>query len=376
MLKIKYILTILLITFLFSSCGSRSGMIEFPEPDRLSGQTDVLELACEPIDTVDIAIIGLESNGVDAVHRLSKIEGVRIRAIFDLAPKILSKAQSVLAETGLPAAEVFSHEEDWRTICERDDIDLVYIFAPDNLRTQIAVYAMDNGKHVATVSPAALTLHDCWELVNTAEKNRRHMIMFDDRCYYPFEMAVLNMTQLGYYGNVVKVESGDISQSDGIGPVAQILNIHRGDKMNFLMSVSGTGNTIIRTQMGKTILLRSDSITNFSSDKIYNIRGTKASLNRNHLGDISVGDSVLIEYEHPLLKEIGNMEYIMDYRLIYCLRNGLPLDLDVYDAAEWSALVPLSKVSAEHNGRPVKFPDFTRQSWDKIKGYKQYKNGK
>lgn len=372
----KHILTIFLITVLLSSCGSRSGMIEFPELDRLSGQTDVLELACDPIDTVDIAIIGLDANGVEAVRRLSEIEGVRIRAIFDPSPESLAKAQNILTEKGLPAAETFSNEDDWRLICEREDIDLVYIFAPSNLRTQIAVYAMDNGKHVATVSPAALTLHDCWELVNTAEKNRRHMIMFDNRCYYPFEMAVLNMTQLGYYGDVVKVEIGDISETDGIGPAAQILNIHRGDKMNFLLSVSGAYNTIIRTQKGKTILLRNDSSSHISSGRIYNISGTKVSSQRSNLGEVSLSDSILIEYEHPILKEMGKIDYLMDYRLIYCLRNGLPLDLDVYDAAEWSAVVPLSKVSEEHNGKPVKFPDFTRQSWDKIKGYKQYKNGK
>ena len=88
---------------------------------------------------------------------------------------------------------------------------------------------------------------------------------------------------------------------------------------------------------------------------------------------------MLSVYEHPITREIGEkarqvgghggMDFIMDYRLIYCLRNGLPLDMDVYDAAEWSSLVELTEASAEHGGMPVLVPDFTRGAWDKVKGF-------
>ena len=88
-------------------------------------------------------------------------------------------------------------------------------------------------------------------------------------------------------------------------------------------------------------------------------------------------DSIMKIYEHPISKEVGEqakkvgghgeMDFIMDYRLIYCLNNGLPLDMDVYDGVEWSSLVPLSKLSLENSNMPVEFPDFTRGAWDKVK---------
>jgi len=371
-------ISIIILSVLLFSCGTRTGMIEFPVNERLSGQTDVLELACNPIDKVDIAVIGLDSVGIEAVRRLSNIDGARIKAIYDVNPENLAKAQAILQEMTLPAAENYTDKDSWRTMCERADIDLVYIFIKSTLRSKTAVYAMDNGKHVATLSPAALTLNECWELVNTAEKNRRHLIMIEKNCYNPFEMATLNMAQLGLFGEVVRVESSETNSSEGIGPAAQVLNIHRGDKVNYLISVEGSNNTILKTELKKTILLRNISPTNGKSNRIYNISGTNATASNNCKLRTVEGDSLLNAFEHPIIREIGktDISYIMDYRLIYCLRNGLPLDMDVYDAAEWSAVEPLRKLSAKHNGSPVKFPDFTRKSWDKIKGYKQYKNDK
>jgi hypothetical protein len=353
-------------------------MIDFPESERLSGQTDVLELACDPIDTVDIAVIGLDSVGVVALQRLSDIDGTRIKAIYDISSENITRAQNILQKKTLHAADSYTEKDGWRSICERADIDLVYIFTQTSLRSKTAVYAMDNGKHVATISPAALSLKECWELVNTAEINRRHLIMLEQNCYNPFEMTTLNMAQLGLFGEVLKVESSYINTPEGVGPAAQLLNIHRGDKVNYLISVEGSNNAILKTELKKIILLRNNSSPLSQIGRTYNINGTNATASNNSLSKTVQGDSLLKVFEHPIIREIGKTDvaYIMDYRLIYCLRNGLPLDMDVYDAAEWSAVEPLSKISAKHNGTPVKFPDFTRQSWNKIKGYKQYKNGK
>jgi hypothetical protein len=66
----------------------------------------------------------------------------------------------------------------------------------------------------------------------------------------------------------------------------------------------------------------------------------------------------------------GGMDFIMDYRLIYCLQHGLPLDMDVYDLAEWCCLAPLTKLSLENDNRPVEIPDFTRGAWNVVEGYK------
>ena len=66
----------------------------------------------------------------------------------------------------------------------------------------------------------------------------------------------------------------------------------------------------------------------------------------------------------------GGMDFIMDSRLIYCLHNGLPLDMDVYDLAEWCSLIPLTKLSIENGSVPEEIPDFTRGAWNKIQGYR------
>lgn len=369
----KHFIPLLLAISLISCQGKRSGMISFPEQSRLSGQTDVMELACDPVDTVGIALIGMEMGGVEAAGHLSSLKGARIKAIYDLDPKNLANVQATLKEMGCPVADEYSGDEEWRSICEREDIDLIYICAPKEMHATIAVFAMENGKHVATEPPAALTLDECWDIVNTAEKTRRHLIMLERRCYDFYEMAILNMAQQGYFGEVLSVESGDINHTFGIGPAAQVLNIHRGDKMNYLLSVSGANNTIIKTEKEKTIIVRNDSLAPRPYRRVYNISGIVAFAQENP-GNLS--DSILRAYEHPIVKGFRKADLIMDQRLIYCLQNGLPLDQDVYDAAEWSAIDILGKVSAKHNGKPVWIPDFTRGSWDKVKGYKQYKNDK
>ena len=166
---------------LLNSCCTKeqkSTCIEFPEPARPAGQQDVLQLKCDPIDTVRIAFIGVGTRGSGAVKRYTQIDGVKIVALCDLVPAYIERAQNILKEAGLPAAEVYCGEEDlWKKVCERDDIDLIYVCTDWELHTPIAVYAMEHGKHVATEVPAALTIDECWQLVNTAEKTRRHCMM-------------------------------------------------------------------------------------------------------------------------------------------------------------------------------------------------------
>lgn len=384
----KHTLIIIAAFSLLSCGGSKSGMIEFSVPDRLSGQTDVLELSCDPIDTVDIAVIGTQISGIEEVRRLSDIEGIRIKAIFDDVKENLAPAQEILKENGQLAADEYSGDGRWRDICEREDLDLIYICSPEKVRTTIAVYAMECGKHVACESPAALTLNDCWELVNTAEKTRRHCTMIQEGNYDPFELTTLNMAEMGFFGDIKHIESGSLNSADAIGPAAQVLNIHRGDRLSYLLSVSGTENSLIKTELGKVIIIRNDSISSLPAGRKYSISGTVASAKKNRHQSISLdscgrfwlsaksGDSLLRSYTHPIVKEIKDLDLAADYRIVYCLRNGLPLDTDVYDVAEWSAVAPLSAISARHNGKAVMFPDFTRHSWNKVKGYKQYKNDK
>jgi len=427
------------------------GMIEFPVPARAKGQTDVLGLRCDPIPTVRVAFIGLGMRGSMAVGRFTHLDGVQVVALCDVRPEYVAAAQRTLAAAGMPAAVEYTGEEDWKKVCEREDVDLVYNCTPWELHTPIAVYAMRHGKHVALEVPAAFTIDECWQLVDAAEQTRRHCMMLENCCYDFFEMATLNMAQKGLFGEIMHVEgayihdlrslnletddrsgyykmwrlnynenhTGNPYPTHGLGPVCQILNIHRGDRMDYLVSVSSAqkglsvaaeekfgkdsefarrdyslgdmNTTIIRTAKGKTIMIQHDVTSPRPYDRLHTISGTKGFAQKYPVEGIALEphahsflpkpqmDSLMALYEHPLAREIGEkarqvgghggMDFIMDYRLIYCLRNGLPLDQDVYDAAEWSSLVELTETSVKHNGMPVRIPDFTRGAWNRTKGF-------
>ena len=429
----------------------KNGTLVFAEPRREKGQTDVLQLRCDPIPTVRVAFVGLGMRGSMAVERYTHLEGVQVVALCDIRPWTVERAQRILAGAGLPEAAAYTGEQDWKKVCERDDVDLIYNCTPWELHTPIAVYAMERGKHVALEVPAAMTIDECWQLVDAAERTRRHCMMLENCCYDFFEMATLNMASRGLFGEVMHVEgayihdlrslnldtadrtgyqgmwrldyntrhTGNPYPTHGLGPVCQILGIHRGDRMERLVSLSTAqrgltlaarekfgpdsqwaqrdyrlgdmNTTLIRTARGKTILIQHDVTSPRPYNRLHTISGTKGFAQKYPVETIALDpnahaplperqrDSLLSVYEHPITREIGEkarqvgghggMDFIMDYRLIYCLRNGLPLDMDVYDAAEWSSLVELTEASAEHGGMPVLVPDFTRGAWDKVKGF-------
>ena len=420
-------------------------MIELKEPKRPAGQENVLQLAVDPIPTVRIGFIGVGNRGGAALSRYVHLEGVEIKALCDLKADMVKAGQSYIQKNNLPPATEYIGEDTWKEVCKRDDIDLIYICTDWLTHTPMAVYAMEQGKHVVIEVPAAVTVEECWQLVNTAEKTRKHCMMLENCVYDFFELTTLNMAQQGVFGELVHGEgayihdlryqsknkeswrvkfyetyTGNPYPTHGFGPVCLAMNIHRGDKMNSLVSVSsdqfglsaylnevfGNGSpesqkehalgdmntTIIRTAKGKTIMVQHDVTSPRPYSRLHTLSGTKGFAQKYPTPYIALEpeahqflpkerfDSLMKEYEHPFIKEIGEkakkvgghggMDYIMDYRLIYCLRNGLPLDMDVYDAAEWSCLVELTKISTTNGGAPVKIPDFTRGDWNKLQKVK------
>jgi predicted dehydrogenase len=447
------------------SCGTNSqkgknklysSVDVFPTPPRPAGQSHALALRAEPIDTVKVAIIGLGMRGQGAVRRLSFIDEALVVVLVDVVPESVEKAQETLKKMGRPVAKGYTGTESWKEVCESEGVDLVYICTHWDLHAPIAIYAMENGKHVATEIPAALTIDECWQLVNTVERTRKHMMMLENCNYDFFEMATLNMAQQGLLGEIVHAEgayihdlrsmlfaeegepghywdmwrlkhnekkSGVLYPMHGLGPLAHALNIHRGDRMEYLVSVSSNqfglseyakekfgedsdyakrdykrgdmNTTIIKTAKGKTIKIQHDVTSPRPYSRIHMLSGTKGFAQKwprmgialepnghNYLSDDELKD-LLKKYEHPIVTEVGEkakqvgghggMDFIMDYRLIYCLHHGLPLDQDVYDAAEWSAVIELSQVSVANQGMPVKIPDFTRGAWNELDGVKYYK---
>ena len=433
----------------------KSYLIETAIPKRPAGQKDVLGLRLAPIPVVRVGFIGLGMRGPSAVERFTHLEGVEIKAICDLHPERVEKSQAILKKAGLPEATTYTgSEEAWKELCDRPDIDLVYIATDWARHAPMMIYAMQKGKHVACEVPAVTSLQEAWDVVNTAERTQRHCMMLENCVYDFFELTTLNMAQQGLFGEVLSAKGayihnlepfwkyyegnwrlkfnqehrGDVYATHGLGPACWVLNIHRGDRMEYLTSMDvpatslprfmkqkmGVENpvvkngemtqTLIKTALGKTIYIEHNVTSYRPYDRMYQVIGTDGFANKypiegyalrpteqnlkavpNH-EDLKSHDFVseatktelMNKYQHPIQKEIaekakkvgghGGMDFIMDYRLIYCLRNGLPLDMDVYDLAEWSTMGELTHLSLEHQSAPVAMPDFTRGAWKRIKG--------
>jgi len=398
--------------------------------------------AAPKIDTVRIGFIGLGNRGPAAVERMKHIEGTDIKALCDLRPEKAAAAKKILEGTSHQPAIYTDREEEWKKLCDRKDIDLVYIATPWSLHTPMAVYAMKQGKHVCVEVPAAKTMEECWQLVETSEQTRKHCIILENCCYDFFELLTLNMARQGLFGEIVHGEgayihslldgnfskdkyydswrlkenlrNGNLYPTHGLGPVAQAMDINRGDKMDFLVAVSGNdfqmaamakelaakdafyapyankkfrGNmntTTIRTNKGRTIMLQHDVTSPNVYSRIHKISGTKGScLKYPDPGKIAFGHEDWVsetafkeleaKYTTPLVKQVGEMakelgghggmDFLMDWRTIDCLRNGLPVDMDCYDAALWSAIAPLSEKSVSNRSNSIDIPDFTSGSW-------------
>ncbi len=398
--------------------------------------------AAPRLETVRVGFIGLGMRGPGAVQRFSHIDGVEIVALGDLHEERVEKSQLILERMGRPRAKTYFGSADaWKAMCEHPEIDLIYICTPWALHTPMALFAMEHGKHAATEVPAALTLDEAWALVETSERTQKHCMMLENCCYDFFELLTLNMARQGFFGEIVHGEgayihdlldlnfskngyeemwrlrenmrNGNLYPTHGLGPVCQVMDINRGDQMEYLTSMQSAdfmmaahanklasedpffqefsgktfrGNmntTVVRTYKGRTIMVQHDVTSPRPYSRIHMVSGTKAFAQKWPTpAKISIGHSWLAESEFKALEEQytpeivkhvgdmarqigghGGMDFMMDWRLIDCLRNGLPLDQDVYDAALWSVIDPLSRQSVENRSASVDVPDFTCGSW-------------
>ena len=438
-----------------NNAGEVSRVIKMPAPLRAEGQTDVLQLTAEPLPTVRVAFIGLGMRGPGAVRNMTHMEGVEIVALCDVEQKNTEKVNKMLESRGFPKAQEFYGDTSvWRQVTALPNVDLVYIATDWKTHAKMGVQAMKDGKHVAIEVPAAMSMEEIWDLINTSEQTRKHCMQLENCVYDFFELTTLNMVQEGLLGEVIHGEGayihalqpfwdeywedwrmeynrhhrGDVYPTHGLGPVCQAMNIHRGDKMNFLVSVDtrAIGNpaflkekrgeevtdfrngdhtsTLIKTEKGKTILIEHNITSPRPYDRMYQLTGTKGFANKYPIQGYALGEvdpdlkidhenlnahsyvpqdvrkALMERYKHPIALEIeekakevgghGGMDFIMDYRLIYCLQNGLPMDMDVYDLAEWCCLIPLTEISLDNGSAPVEIPDFTRGAWDRLDGLK------
>ncbi len=435
------------------SCSGKQTVIRTEVPARPAGQQDMLQFAADPIADVGIGVVGLGMRGGDAVERLTFVPGCHVAAICDVESDRAETSLAYLQGKGLDA-HVYSGEEDsYKALCEDPSVDLVYVCTDWIHHVPVALYAMEHGKHVAIEVPSAETLQACWDLVNTSERTRRHCMILENCCYDFFELTALTMAKAGLFGEIIHAEGaylhnldpfwkaywsnwrldfnqahrGDLYPTHGFGPVCQVLDIHRGDRLKTLVAMdtdpfngpkhvqARTGEpctdfrngdvtmTMIRTEKGKSILVEHDVMTPRPYNRMYQLVGTDGyagkypvqqvclrsegaeNVDYQNLGSEKIYSGASLEslmeaYRNPILtpelealaKEVGGhggMDFIMDYRLVYCLNNGLPLDMDVYDLAEWCCLTELSRLSLENGCAPVEIPDFTRGAWDRIDGF-------
>lgn len=385
----------------------------------------VAQLQCEPLDTVRVGFVGLGVRAKRAVMRMMHIDGCYISAICDLVPENIEETMNIIARHNGSEPTCYYNTDGWKKLCDSPDIDLVYICTDWASHADIAVYAMQQGKHVASEVPAATTIADCWRIVDTAEKQRRHFIMLENCCYDEFELCVLNMAQKGVLGEIIHAEgsylhdlrdriatndeggrkwsnwqvefmskhNGNPYPTHGLGPIALAMGINRSDRMKSIVSCSSKmvgdsslrGNmnsSIITTEKGRTILIQHCITLPRPYSRAFVVSGTEGYAQKYPVQMFAfapdsentiMGEEcaeLLEKYRHPFVaqyKERGTelcgrrwIDYAMDCRLIHCLRNGLPLDMNVYDAVLWSSLVELTDISARNNGAPVEIPDFTR----------------
>ncbi len=441
------------------------GTIVVETPERPAGQEHVLGLTAPKMKTVRVAFVGLGMRGPGAVKRFCHIPGVEIVALCDYVKERAEACQADLRTAGLKPADIYSGEKGYEELCKRNDIDLVYIATDWNHHYPVAKFAMENGKHTAIEVPSAMNLEQCWSLIDLSEKTRLHCFILENCCYDEYELNTLAMAQDGVFGEIIRAEGayihglewfwdlywkdpndndkdnlhwrmkynmenrGDVYATHGLGPVAQCLNIHRGDRFTTLIAmdtesfvgkdwVKGkTGKeckefrngdhttTLMRTAQGKVVEIQHNVMTPQPYNRLYKLTGTKGYAskyptksyalsseamkgtgapkidNLNAHGFMNEEQKTALEkkYYHPLQRKYGEfgrnmghggMDYVMEARLVYCLQNGLPLDMDVYDMAEWCCLAELGTLSMDNNCAAVTFPDFTRGYWNKVDGFK------
>jgi Glycosyl hydrolase 109, C-terminal domain/Oxidoreductase family, NAD-binding Rossmann fold len=404
----------------------------------------VIGMKFEARDIVRVGIIGTGRRGTGMLSNFLALPHVQVNALCDSVKDHATNAQQIAEKASGKRPEIYTNgEHDFENLCKRDDLDFIYIATPWDWHAPQAVAAMNGGKHAGVEVPAVVTLEQCQQLVDTSEKTRRHCLIMENCCYGYNEMLILNMVRAGLFGELVHGEgayihdlreelfkdeseglwrrtphtkrNGNLYPTHGLGPVANYMGINRGDRFDYLVSMSspqkglddyraakipkdspkckekyvcGDMNTsLIKSINGLTIMVQHDVANPQPYDRINLIKGVKGVfrdyperiyLEGRNTEDAFTGlDAYKEKYEHKLWKEQGKvaegrghggMDYLMLFRLVQCLREGLEPDIDVYDAASWSAVGELSEKSVGQGSVPVKFPDFTRGRWKQRNG--------
>ena len=419
----------------------------------IAGAGDMTYYADKPFTgKIRVGVIGVGRRGLAAVRRLATcVTDVEVTALCDVVRTKTAMCNRFLTDRGLPKAAEYVGPEGYKALADDPNVDVVYNTASRRFHTQMNTYAMRAGKHVLTDVPGAMNIEECWESVETAEETRRHCMLLENYCYTELSLLAKSLAASGRLGELVHAHCGYVhDQRDlfrrepgrvrdsieipgncypthGIGPVAIAMDINRGDRFDYLISMSSDllsfseynrrtfaegdwrrtvemkhgdlNTTLIRTVRGRTIYLEHDVALARPHGYFDLLAGTRGSIRLQPELRISLEGpdgppkNALMtwmapadvaktrrDYMHPLWKDGGDLgkyldgghwggDFLMDNRWAYCLKHGLPLDMSVYDLATWSAIVELTGRSAENRSRAVDVPDFTRGAWQTAKAY-------
>jgi len=417
-------------------------------------------------DILRIGMIGVGLRGANHLHNVLGRKDCMVTAICDIDSRRNDIALEMISKAGKPKPKVFgSNDYDYRNLLDLQEVDAVIISTPWLWHTRMAVDSMKAGKYTGVEVSAANTLEECWDLVNVHEATGSHLMILENVNYRRDIMAVLNMVKQNIFGELVHfrcgyqhdlrfvkfndgqtaygkgVEFGDkgISESawrtqhslmrnadvyptHGLGPVAVMCDINRGNRLMSITSMASKGvglhnyivkngseshpnaqlkfkqgdviTSMIETANGETIIVTHDcnSPRPYSlgfrvqgSEGIWEVDGNRIYIEDKAEKPHQWDDATkwLQQYDHPLWKKFeeeatgsghGGMDFFVLNAFVESAKQNIAPPLDAYDAAAWSAVTPLSEVSIENNGEPQNFPDFTRGMWVKRKPYNWMKD--
>jgi predicted dehydrogenase len=405
---------------------------------------------------IKIALLGTGLRGQNHLELLLRRNDTEVIAICDVDARMLSMAKDIIVKSGKKMPQVYTGDEfSWKRLLEKEKPDGVIIATPWEWHKPMIIGSLESGvKYVGSEVILGITLQDHWDVVKTSEKYNAHVMMLENVCYRRDVMAVLNMVRQGLFGELIHLQggyqhdlrevkfndgvnpyghgvefgekgfsearwrtnhsvyrNGDLYPTHGVGPIAQYININRGNRFLSLCSFSsksrGLHNHIVKQAgenhpnakvrfklgdvvttsiacaNGETILLQHDTSLPRPYSLGFRVQGTEGlwmDVNKSiYIQDKSAkphqwdnADTWLDKYDHPLWarwsKETegaghGGMDFFVIHSFIESIKRKTATPLDVYDAAAWSAITPLSEQSIELGHETVEFPDFTGGQW-------------
>lgn len=425
--------------------------------------TSIKSFAAESVNKVRLGIIGVGMRGQSHLEMMLNRTDVEIIAFADPSPIMMAAARKMIVNAGKPAAAEYGNGNyDYKKLLDRSDIDAVIIATPWEWHAPQVIDSLKAGKIPGVEVCGAITLQDCWDMVNASEKANIPVMVLENVCYRRDIMAIYNMVRKGVFGEILHLQggyehdlravkfndgvtpynsgvefgekgfseaawrtnhsrdrNGELYPTHGLGPVAMMIDVNRGNRLTRLSSVASKArglhkyivnhpkggenhpnakvnfklgdivSTQIQTENGETILLTHDTNSPRPYNLGFRVQGTEGIWQDTHAGEFNAGmiyiegkspkahqwensEKWLKEYDHPLWKKYendakgaghGGMDFFVDNAFIECIKRKVNFPLDVYDLATWYAITPLSEKSIAENGQVQTIPDFTRGKW-------------